>query len=230
MSKYQAIFCCFILVVSCRGKKESIYFARGEEETRRLTLLKDNTFILEIRTDYYNRVDSGIYKIEGDTLILNANGEERTIDSILYVDDRLNEHRFVEVNEGEVEFDTNNTIVDSYYRAIIFPEVVINDFDTLSVSPADSSFRKAEIPDSVMVSGLDVLIHESNSCKPQITYHLQIPSEFGNQKSYVIFIPSRRKRENYLSGFRWLIRGDTIVSFFANENCDPVGIKLVRQR
>ena len=229
--KCRIIIRCFILFVSCRGgKKESIYVAKGEEETRRLTLLKDNAFILEIRTDYYSRVDTGIYKMDGDTLILNPASGKPTIDSVRYVDEVLNGHRFVEVYEGEVEFDTNNAIVESFYRAIIFPEVVINDSLSVSVSAADSSFRRAEIPDSITVSRLAVRVHESNSCKPQLTYTLQIAPDVGYQKSYLIFIPSRRKRDNYLSGFKWLIKEDTIVSFFANDECDPVGIRLVRQR
>jgi hypothetical protein len=231
MMKCRIIISCVILLLSCRGgKKESIYLARGEEETRKLTLLKDNTFILEISTDYYNRVDTGIYKMNGDTLILNPASRERTIDSVQYVDELLSGRRFVEVYEEEVEFDTNNVIVESFYRAIIFPQVVINDSLALSVSAADSSFRKAEIPDSITASRLEVRIQESNSCKPQLTYYLQIAPDVGDHKSYLIFIPSRRNRENYLPGFKWLVKEDTIISFFANEECDPVGLRLIRER
>jgi hypothetical protein len=217
-------------MISCRGKKESIYAWKGEEESRELTLLRNNTFILEIKTDYYSRIDTGSFKIIGDTLIINPDKGGDAIDSVFYVDAMLNERRYVEVNEEEIVFDTNNVEVESFYRATLFPSVTINDSLALSVSPDDSSFRKLIIPDSVSIHKLTINVQEGNTCRPGINYHFDIPPGNEFNKSFLVFIPSRRNRENYLAGFKWLIRGDTIVSFFANNNCDPVGIKLVRQQ
>lgn len=219
-----------VLVLSCRSKRESIYSWKGEEETRELTLFKNNTFILSIKTDYYNRIDTGFYDMNGDTLIINPGKRGTTIDSVYYVDSGPEEQRYVEVNEEEIEFDTNNVAIGSFYRTILFPSVKVNHTLSLAVSPDDASFRKLVIPDSVSVRQLTVDVHEENTCQPKITYYLYIPEAMANQKSYVLFVDSRKGRENYLAGFKWLIRGDTIFSFFANENCDPVGMRLIRQR
>lgn len=219
-----------VLLLSCRSKKESVYSWKGEEESRELTLLKNNTFILSIKTDYYSRLDTGFYEIRGDTLIINPGKRGTTVDSVYYVDSGMHEQRYVEVNEEEIEFDTNNVAVNSFYRTILFPSVKVNDTLPLSVSPDDATFRKLVIPDSVSVRRLTVEILEENTCKPRLKYHLDVPVEEANQKSYLLFIHSRKSQNNYLSGFKWLIRGDTIFSNFANENCDPVGIKLISQR
>ena len=216
------------LLVSCRGKKALIYTWKGEEESRKLTLLKNNTFIMEVKTDYFNRTDTGTYLIAGDTLIINPDKKRNEIDSIVFVDSLFNGQRFLEVAEPEIVFDTTNTIVESFYHMIIFPNVIVNDSVTLTVNPEDPSYRKLVIPDSIEVRKITLTIQENNTCKPIIKFHLKLPGDNNALKSYRLFVSSRKDRENYLAGFKWLIKGDTIESFFSNENCDPLEIKLIR--
>ncbi len=216
------------LLISCRGKKASIYTWKGEEESRKLTLLKNNTFIIEVNTDYFYRVDTGTYRIAGDTLIINPDKKRNEIDSIVFVDSLFNGQRFLEVAESEMVFDTSNTIVESFYRMMIFPNVIVNDSIALVVNPDDPSYRKLIIPDSLSVKKITLIIQESNTCKPILKFHLKLSGDSNNVKSYRLFMSSRKDRENYLAGFKWLIKGDTIESSFSNENCDPSEIKLIR--
>lgn len=214
------------LIFSCRGKKESIYSWRGEEEFRKLMLRRDNTFVLNIQTDYYNRTDTGTFRRVGDTLIINGDKVNDGIDSVVFVDSLYFDERFIEVMEPEFVFDTTNTMVESFYRTLIFPNVIVNDSVVLSASANDPSFRKLTLPDSIEIKKITVIIQEGNTCKPVLRYHQTFDR---NHISYRLFIASRKGRENYLAGFKWLIKGDTIESFFANENCEPMDIKLVRE-
>lgn len=215
------------LIFSCRGKKESIYSWKGEEEIRSLTLRRDNTFILKIQTDYFSRIDTGTFAQMGDTLIINPDKVKDGIDSVVTIDSLYYEERFIEVIEPEFVFDTTNNIIESFYRTLLFPNVTVNDSMVLSASSNDPSYKKLSIPDSIEIKKITVIIQEGNTCKPVLSYHQTFDS---NHKSYRLFITSKKGRKNYLAGFKWLIKGDTIESFFANENCEPTDIKLVRER
>lgn len=212
---------------TCRGRKESIYVWKGEDERRKLTLLNNNTFILEIEADYYHRIDTGRYYLSGDTIIINPEKTGGEIETVKSVDSLFMEKRFVEVMEQEVVFDTANTIVESYYRRQLFPNVIINKSIVLEVNPDDPSFSKLTIPDSVEVQSITVTVLEENSCRPRFAYHIDIGE---NSKSYRVFLRSRRNQKNYLAGFKWILKGESIESFFSNEDCDPMDNKLVRRR
>jgi len=228
--KYLVVILSLALLVSCRGKKESIYSWKGEEESRKLTLMKNGTFILEINADYFNRTDTGTYRMFGDTLIINPEKRNNEIDSIAFMDSLFNGQYFIEVMETEIVFDTTNTIVESFYRNVIFPNVVVNDSIALSVSPNDPSYKKLIVPDSMEIYNITVAVLEENTCKPVLKYHVVISEPKKTSKSYRLYMPSQRNRENYLGGFKWLLKGDTIESFFSNENCESINIKLVREK
>jgi hypothetical protein len=200
---------------------------KGEDESRKLTLLNNNTFILEIETDYYHRVDTGTYRQVGDTLVINSEKTGGEIETIKTVDSLFMEKRFLEVMEQEVIFDTTNTVVDLYYRTQIFPNVIINNSIALEVSPDDPSYNKLIIPDSVEVQSITVTVLEENSCKPRFAYRVD---NLNDSKSYRVFLRSRRNQENYLAGFKWILKGESIESFFSSEDCDPLDVKLVRKR
>jgi hypothetical protein len=216
-----------LFLFTCRGRKESVYVWNGEDESRKLTLLKNNTFILEIEADYYHRIDTGKFQMVGDTLIINPDKTGGEIERVEKVDSLFMEKRFLEVMEQEVIFDTTNSLVESYYRAQIFPNVMINNSIALEISPDDPSYKKLTIPESIKVQSITVTVLEENSCKPRLAYHMD---NLNDTKSYRVFLRSRRNQENYLAGFKWILKGESIESFFSNEDCDPLDVKLVRTR
>jgi hypothetical protein len=97
----------------------------------------------------------------------------------------------------------------------------------LEVSPDDPSYNKLIIPDSVEVQSITVTVLEENSCKPRFAYRVD---NLNDSKSYRVFLRSRRNQENYLAGFKWILKGESIESFFSSEDCDPLDVKLVRKR
>lgn len=230
MSKLLHVILFLIVLGSCRGKKETMYYWESPDERRRLTLLPDNRFVLAIDAGYYQRVDSGTFLMRGDTLIINADKTGNVTDSLVVTDTLFEGARFVEVFEEEVVVDNNNRIASSAYREKIFPLVIVNDSDTLLLHSEDATFRLALIPDTLEVSKLKVIVNEDNTCRPFRVSEFDVPQEGRLGKSYALYLDSKQRRENYLAGFRWLVKDDTIESFFSNAHCDPTEIKLVRKK
>lgn len=224
------IICIAFLLFNCRGRKESVYIWNGEEESRKLTLLSNDTFILEIDADYYYRIDTGTYRITGDTLIINPDKKGHEIESVQTIDSLYMGQRFLEVMDQEIIFDTSNVVVDEYYRRQIFPNVVVNNSIALEVSPDDASYNKLIIPDSIEIHAISITVLEENTCVPRLTYHIELDKMKQTAKSYRVSVRSRKDQENYLAGFKWIMKGESIESFFSNEDCESMDIKLVRKR
>jgi hypothetical protein len=226
-----SVIACFVLAfagIAC-SKKENVYSWQTEEEGRTLSLLKNGKFILSIRGGYYNRVDTGLYQMNGDTLILNPDKIDNSIDSVAVFDSLFNGKRFLEVYEETIEVDANNQITGSSYRPMIFPSAVINHSLSLSVSADDPSYHKLIIPDSVMVGNIKVNVREDNTCRPLVSFTKGLPAAMQEARSYRVYVPSRERRENYLAGFKWLMRSDTIESFFSSDSCESTEVKMVRR-
>jgi len=214
----------------CRSKKEVIYLWEGEDESRRLTLQKDNTFILEIDAGYYLRVDTGRYVQRGDTLVMNPDRGGNVIDSLLEMDSLFYGHRFLEVMQPVITFGDDNTVIDSHYRGVLFPVAIVNGSLALSIDPNDPSYRKLLIPDSVSVRTILVRVPEERTCKPELTFRLSIPQREPPTKSYRVYIRSHDSRIHYLAGFKWLLEGDTIKAHFIDEWCTAGEMRLARRR
>ena len=221
-------FSCALLLGACRGKKESIYVLASEDETRTLTLRKDGTFLLEVRAGYYNRIDTGTYDMRADTLALNQDKSRPELDSVVVIDSLYNGARFLEIFEEEVVVDYG-VITQSSYNPPIFPTVVVNDSIPLSLNPDDQSYHKLLIPDTLELQKVRVTRFENNTCKPSITVEKKLPASVGSTKSILIYLRSYERPEHYLSGFKWLVKGDTIESFFQNENCESLELKFVKK-
>lgn len=222
---------CIIAVaflLSCRGEKDAVYHWQGEGESRTLTLLKNGTFILDIKAGYYNRLDTGTYKLNGDTLIINPDKTKSTIDSVATTDSLFNGQRYMEVFEEEVVFNTENSVQESFYHETVFPAVIVNDSLALTLNPDDHAYHKLAIPENVTVRSARVTISEDNTCKPSLTFHINL-SEKSSANSYRIYIRSKDNKDNYLAGFKWLMRGNTVESFFKNEACEPAEIRMIRK-
>src|SRR5690606_36889678 len=144
-----AIFFTTMLTASCRTKKEAVYRWEGKDESRSLTLKRNDAFILEIDAGYYFRVDSGTFLQKGDTLVINTGKGPATIDSLIEMDSLYFCHRFVEVMQPVIDFGMDNEITGAHYKGVIFPQVVVNDTLDLLVDPDDATYRKVHIPDSV---------------------------------------------------------------------------------
>jgi hypothetical protein len=225
------IIICLVIIgmgVSC-SNKEAVYSWQTTEESRTLALTKDNRFILNIQGGYYNRIDTGTYQVSGDTLILNPDKIKNSLDSIVALDSLFNGQRFIEVYEEIVEVDAHNAIQGSTYSASIFPSVIVNNTLSLSLSPDDQSYHKLILPDSVAVRELKVNVREDNTCKPLVTFRGNVPADKQTAKSYQLFVRSSERRENYLAGFKWLLKSDTIESFFSSDSCESTHIKMVRK-
>lgn len=218
-----------IFLFSCRGKKEAVYSWQGDGESRTLTLLRNGTFILDIQAGYYNRTDTGNYKINGDTLIVNPGKISNVIDSIATNDSLFNGQRHMKVLEEELVFNTENEVQESFYREIVFPSVVINDSVQLSVSEDDPAYHTLIIPENTKIRSIKVTVNEENTCKPTVIYRLIIPEEKSIAGSYSIYLRSKDSKDNYLAGFKWLIHNDTVESFFKNNDCEPSEIKMIRR-
>lgn len=216
-------------MLSCRGRKDTVYSWQGDGESRTLTLLKNGTFILEIKAGYYNRTDTGQYEITGDTLVINPDKVSNHIDSLVTADSSFHEARYMEVYEEEVVFNTQNEIEEVFYREVVFPAITINDSLPLAVSPDDPAYHKVIIPENMAVRSIKVTINEDNTCKPSVTYRMTVPEGFETERSYSLYLKSRENRHNYLAGFKWLIRSNTIQPFFKNNDCEPAEIKLIRR-
>lgn len=223
-----AILSAIMLTVSCRTKKDAIYRWEGADESRSLTLKRDNTFILEIDAGYYYRVDTGTFLRRGDTLVINPDKGSAAIDSLVEMDILFHGRRFLEVMQPVIDFGTDNRITGSSHKGVIFPVCVINDTLTLTVDPDDPSYRKLHIPDSVTVRTLTLRIPEQRTCKPELTFRLALPPRDPPTRSYRVYVRSYDTRTHYLAGYKWLISGDTIMTSFVDEWCTPAEIKLVR--
>lgn len=218
-----------VTLLSCRGRKDMVYSWQGDGESRTLTLLKNGTFILDIKAGYYNRTDTGQYRINGDTLLINPDKVSNHIDSLVTADSLFQGQRYMEVFEEEVVFNTQNEVEETFYRQVVFPSVVINDSLALALSPDDPAYHKLVIPESIHLKSLKVTVSEDNTCKPSVTYSMTVPDDFDNAGSYRVYLKSRENKHNYLAGFKWLIRGNTIQPFFRDNNCEPAEIKLIRR-
>lgn len=223
-----AIFFTTMLTASCRTKKEAVYRWEGNDESRSLTLKRDNSFILEIDAGYYFRVDTGTFLQRGDTLVINPGKGSAAIDSLVEMDSLYFGHRFVEVMQPVIDFGMDNEITGAYYKGVIFPQVLVNDTLDLLVDPDDPTYRKVHIPDSVQVMSLLIRVPEDRTCKPVLTFRLALPQRDPPTKSYRVYIRSHDTRSHYLAGYKWLVRGDTIMTSFVDEWCTPAEMKLVR--
>lgn len=213
---------------SCRTKKEVVYRWENADERRSLTLRRDNSFILEIDAGYYFRVDTGTFLRKGDTLVINPDKGSAAIDSLVEMDTLYFGHRFVEVMQPVIDFGMDNEVTGTYHKGVIFPQVVVNDTLGLSVDPDDPAYRKLHIPDSVRVRTFVIRVPEERTCKPELTIRLALPQRDPPTKSFRVYIRSHDTRSHYLAGYKWLIRGDTIIPSFADEECTPADMRLVR--
>jgi hypothetical protein len=225
----------FVLLVlpilsGCKSRKEAIYIWQNEDEHQRLILKRDNSFVLEIDAGYYLRIDTGTFIQRGDTIVLNPDKEGNVIDSLVEMDSLFYGHRFLEVMEPEVSVSKDNEITKSFVRAILFPMVIINDSIPLSLNPDDQSYSKLLIPDSLDVYRILIRVPEEKTCKPELTFKLNLHEREKPAKSFRIYIRSHDTRELYLAGFKWLLKGDTVETTFMDEWCSPIGVKLVRSR
>lgn len=215
-------------LLSCRTKKEVVYHWENADESRSLTLKRDNSFILEINAGYYFRVDTGTFLRKGDTLVINPDRGSAAIDSLVEMDSLYFGRRFVEVMQPVIDFGMDNEVMGVHHKGVIFPQVVVNNTLDLSVDPDDPTYRKLHIPDSVEVGSLVIRVPDERTCKPELTFRLALPQRESPTKSYRVYIRSHDTRSHYLAGYKWLIRGDTIMTSFVDEWCTPAEIKLVR--
>lgn len=223
-------FVAAMVMSSCRSKVEAVYRWENADESRSLTLKRDNSFILEVNAGYYVRVDTGTFLKKGDTLVINPDKGTSAIDSVVELDGRYNGHRFLEVMQTVFDFGMENQIIDSYQRGVIFPAAVVNDTLSLALDPDDPSYRKLHIPDSVEVGTLLIRVPEQRTCRPELTFRLSLSSRDPLPQSYRVYIRSHDTRENYLAGYKWLVSGDTIMTSFVDESCSPADVRLVRVR
>lgn len=215
-------------LLSCRTKKEVVYHWENADESRSLTLKRDNSFILEINAGYYFRVDTGTFLRKGDTLVINPDRGSAAIDSLVEMDSLYFGRRFAEVMQPVIDFGMDNEVMGVHHKGVIFPQVVVNNTLDLSVDPDDPTYRKLHIPDSVEVGSLVIRVPDERTCKPELTFRLALPQRESPTKSYRVYIRSHDTRSHYLAGYKWLIRGDTIMTSFVDEWCTPAEIKLVR--
>lgn len=217
-----------LVVASCRVKKEAVYRWEGTDESRSLTLRRDNSFILEIDAGYYFRVDTGTFTRKGDTLVINPDKGSTAIDSLLEMDTLFNGHRFLEVMIPVIDFGTDNQVEGFRHTAVIFPAAVVNDTLPLVLDPDDASLRKLRIPDSLRVRSLAIKIPEKRTCKPELNFRLALPQRDPPTSSYRVYLRSHDTKPHYLAGYKWLIRGDTVMTSFLDEDCVEAEVKLVR--
>lgn len=217
-------------LASCRAKKDVVYRWQNSDESRSLTLKRDNSFILEINAGYYVRVDTGTFLRKGDTLVINPDKGYAAVDSLVGMDSLYFGHRFVEVMQPVIDFGMDNEVTGTYLKGIIFPEVVVNDTLGLSVDPDDPSYRRLRVPDSVQVRSFVIRIPEERTCNPELTIRLTLSPHESLAKSFRLYLRSHDSRSHYLAGYKWLIRGDTIMTSFVDEGCTPGDMKLVRVR
>ena len=222
------IFIIFVVVTSCRTKKENVFIWDKEEDHRQLTLIDDHTFVFQIDAGYYTRMDTGEYQLIGDTILLNPMKSAIDIDSVVHVESLFNEHRFVEVLLEDVTFGKNE-VIDANYRPQLFPSVVLNDNLPIQLDPDDPAFHKLLLPDSVEVVSVTVSLVEENSCKPIRELRTSV-SATNATGSYQVYISSPLRKANYLAGHKWLIKGNTVFCNFTDDQCTPGAVKLVRKK
>jgi hypothetical protein len=215
-------------LASCSAKREAVYRWRGEDESRTLTLRRDKTFVLEVDGGYFYRVDTGRYALRGDTLILNPDRALSSIDSLIEMDQRYDGRRYMEIMQPEVSFDKQNRVIGTEYRALIFPSVTVNGEITLEIDSMDTSFRRLLIPDSLEVRSLLIRVLEERTCPPEIAFRVTIPPRNPPTTSFRIVLRSPDMRHQYMAGFHWLIKGDTVYASFVDEDCAPGQIRLVK--
>jgi hypothetical protein len=215
-------------VAACSTEREAVYRWRGEDEGRTLTLRRDKTFVLEVDGGYFYRVDTGRYAIRGDTLILNPERALTSIDSLIEMDQRYDGRRYMEVMQPEVTFDKQNRVSVTEYRGLIFPSVTVNGEVVLQIDSTDTSFRRLVIPDSVEVRSLMIRVPDERTCPPELTFRVTVQPRNPPTTSFRIVLRSPDMRHEYLGGFRWLIRGDTVYASFVDERCAPGTIRLVK--
>ncbi len=219
-----------MVTTSCRSKMETVYRGENGDESRSLTLKRDNSFILEVNAGYYMRIDTGTFLRKGDTLVINPDKGMTAVDSLVEMDSLYYGHRFLEVMQTVFDFGMENQITGMYHREVIFPAAVVNDTLTLALDADDPSYRKLYIPDSVEVRSLLIRVPEQRTCKPELTFRLSLPPRDPPTQSYRVYIRSHDTRANYLAGFKWLVEGDTIMTSFVDDSCTPTDVKLVRVR
>lgn len=217
-----------LLVLAC-GRKDTLYQWKGDSESRRLILRKDKTFILTVDGGYFTRTDTGVYRMAGDTLILNPGRADYTVDSLVEMDSLFNGIRFIEIMQEELTFDTLNRVVESYYRPVIFPSVLVNGKVPLEVVPDDHTYRKMAIADTLQVRHFQITIPEKNTCRPFLRYQLTVKRHDPPTQSFRVYLRSPLSKGHYLAGFKWLVRGDTIESSFQDEMCESTEVKLVKE-
>lgn len=219
-----------MVATSCRSKMETVYRWENGDESRSLTLKRDNSFILEVNAGYYVRIDTGTFLRKGDTLMINPDKGTTAIDSLVEMDSLYYGHRFLEVMQTVFDFGMDNQITGVYHRGVIFPSAVVNDTFTLALDADDPSYRKLYIPDSVEVRSLLIRVPEQRTCKPELTFRLSLPPRDPPTQSYRVYIRSHDTRSHYLAGFKWLVEGDTIMTSFVDDSCTPGDMRLVRVR
>jgi|SRR5690606_29790089 len=222
------ILICIFLFAACRAEREGVFRWRGEDESRTLTLRRDKTFVLEVDGGYFFRVDTGRYVLKGDTLILNPERARASIDSLIEMDQRYDGRRYMEVMQPEVTFDNQNRVLRTEYRGLIFPSVTVNGNISLQVDSTDTSFRRLVIPDSLEIRSLLIRVPDERTCPPEVAFRVTVPPRNPPTTSFRIVLRSPDMRHQYLAGFRWLLRGDTIYASFVDQDCTPGIIRLVR--
>lgn len=222
------ILSCFLLFAACRAEREGVYRWQGEGESRTLTLRRDKTFVLEVDGGYFYRIDTGRYAVKGDTLILNPDRALTSIDSLIEMDQRYDGRRYIEVMQPEVSFDRQNRVLGTEYRGLIFPSVTVNGGIALEIDSTDTSFRRLLIPDSVDVRSLLIRAPDERTCPPEVVFRVTIPPRNPPTTSFRIVLRSPDMRHQYLAGFHWIMRGDTVYASFVDEDCTPGQIRLVR--
>lgn len=224
-----AVVVSFVLAFAgCSAKRQAVYRWQGVDESRTLTLLRDKTFIYEIDGGYFFRADTGRYALNGDTLILNPDRAFSSIDSLVEMDERYAGRRYMEVVRPVVSYDDKNRVSGIEYRGLIFPNVTVNDVVTLEIDSTDASFRRLLIPDSLEVRTLLIRVLEDRTCRPEVAFRVVIPPRDPPTASFRIVLRSHDLPSNYLAGFRWLIRGDTVYTSFLDEDCIPGMIRLAK--
>ena len=221
------------LIVSCKARKEPakerVYVWGDGEESHTLTLTPEGSFELAIEAGYFSRTDTGAYSIIGDTLVLNPGKQMTNIDSLEVFESPFEGNRVLEVFEEDVTLDSGQ-IIESFYRPKIFPVVVVNNDVTLSVHPKDQAFSKLLIPDSLAVNEVLITVELSNTCIPVLPVRVKIPEKDRTAKAYQIYLRSPQRQENYLAGAKWIIRGDTLDTFFRGDTCEPTGVQsMIKQ-
>lgn len=230
-NSWQGVLAFCILVLSgCKAEREVVYRWQGMDESKTLTLRRDKTFIFEVDGGYFFRTDTGRYVIQGDTLTLNPDRAFSSVDSLVEMDERYGDRRYMEVVQPVVLYDDRNGTTETEYRGLIFPNVTVNDAVTLEIDSTDASFRRLLIPDSVEVRTLTIRVPEERTCRPEVTFRVEIPPRNPPTASFRIVLRSHDTRSHYLAGFRWLIRGDTVYASFLDHDCTPGLSRLAKIR